>query len=481
MNIHVDSRRCGEGKTYDNSPTAVYRQGFSLSTWGRIKARFELGDKTLVVLPSLALCEKYYQELVPFVEKRTVQHIDCKIKRLNSEYTLNVQRELHLAFEAGVDIIIITQAAWLQSDIPSVFRTQRHLIIDEAIMPYREIPVYHEDSCGVDFNWAENTALVEAQDMAIEWPELRFYNLKGNFITDGAEQTRFLLNTNWRNRCHRLDYDKFADVMPKNQRLSIIQELLPTIMMNWSSVWIACAAFEYTFMGYWMRSHGIDWRIVSGLEFKPHDIGVNICGPEDKFTWSSYKQANEPELITQYTNQVSKIAQQDGVLILRNNSQNRQVFAHEQKLPHNSAGSNDYRSYKYVSLESALNATPNMTRFLRDVYGIERETGRDPVHIAQTVYTFYQTLMRSCLRDGKEATVFCLDNRVVLGLAEFFTNINYEELRLTRSESINEPGKPQSTQLGRALTAVERNFISRKRRNQKYQHMSNDEILELRK
>jgi len=479
MDIYVDSRRCGEGKTYDNSPTAVYRQGFSLSTWGRIKARFELADKTLVVLPSLSLCEKYYQELVPFVQERTVQDIDRKIKRLTSEYTENVQRELHHAFEDGVDIIIITQAAWLQSDIPTAYRSQRHLIIDEAIMPYREIPVYHEETCGIDFNWAKNTNLVEATDMAVEWPELRFYNLKGNFITDAAEQTRFLLNPNWRNRCHMLDYEKFADVMPKNDRLSIIQELLPTIMMNWASIWIACAAFEYTFMGHWMKSHGIDWRIVPGLEFKPHDIGVNIHGPEDKFTWSSYKQSNEPELITQYRDQVTKIAEQDGVLILRNNSQNRQVFAHEQKLPHNSAGSNDYRSYRYVSLESALNATPNMTRFLRDVYGIERESGKDPVHIAQTVYTFYQTLMRSCLRDGKEATVFCLDNRVVLGLAEFFTNINYEEIRLVRKEDIKDPGRPARN--GYALTATERSFLSRKRRDPKYLGWTDQMILDLRK
>jgi hypothetical protein len=270
-------------------------------------------------------------------------------------------------------------------------------------------------------------------------------------------------------------------VIPKTERLSIIQELRAEIFDNWASCWIACAAFEYTFMSKWMNERDIKWAIHPKLPFRPHEVEINIHGPDDlKFTWSSYKQDNEPELINQYRNQTTSIAQRDGVLVLRNNSQRRQIFTDEQLLPHNSAGSNKYRQYEYISLESALNTTPNMTRFLRDVYGLERERSHDPVHIAQTVYTFYQTLMRSCLRDNKPATVFCLDNRVILGLGEFFTNINFTELRLVRRTDINEPGRPTSTDLGRALTAAERNFIARKRKYQQYQSMTNDEILALR-
>jgi hypothetical protein len=480
--IIVDSRRCGEGKTYDNSPTPTYHQGRILSTWSNIKQRWQLGDRCLVVLPSIALCDAYEQEFKDYISKNTVPGTTNQLAKITSERSSNVQAELHDKLKDRCAIIIITQAAFLQSDIPHAYRNQYHLILDEAIMPYREIPIWHEQDCLVDFDWSNNTSLIEPRDGAIEWKELSFHNIKGNFITDTSETTRYLFNNNWLCRCHYDDYIKFASFISKNERMSIIQELRPEIFHNWNSIWIACAAFEYTFMSRWMTEHNMPWRIHPKLIFKPHEVPVNIHGPDDlKFTWSRYKLDNEPELLNQYRDQATDIAQRDGVLILRNNSNKRQIFHNEQLLPHNSAGSNNYRNYEYVSLESALNITPNLTRFLRDVYGIDKSNGLDLAHMAQTVYCFYQTLMRSCLRDGRPATVFCLDNRVILGLGEFFTNINFNELRLVRRADIEEPGRPQSTDLGRALTAAERNFIARKRRFPQYQHMTNDEILALRK
>ncbi len=480
--ILVDSRRCGEGKTYDNSPTATTHQGRVLSTWSNIKQRWQLGDRSLIVLPSLALCEAYEQEFMQYLALNTAPGTTNQLAKITSERSANVQAELHERLRDRCAIIIITQAAFLQSTIPSSYRQQYNLIIDEAIMPYREIAVWHEQECLVDFDWANNTSLREPRDGAVEWKELSFHNIKGNFITDTSETTRYLFNDNWLCRCHQDDYEKFADSIPKRERMSVIQELRPEILENWASIWIACAAFEYTFMARWMSEHNLQWKIHPKLPFRPHDVAVNIHGPDDlKFTWSRYKLDNEPELLDQYRDHATDIAKKDKVLILRNNSNKRQIFQNEQLLPHNSAGSNDYRTYEYVSLESALNITPNLTRFLHDVYGIEKDNGLDQAHMAQTVYTFYQTLMRSCLRDGKPATVFCLDNRVILGLGEFFTNINFEELRLVRRADINEPGRPASTAIGRALTAAERNFIARKRKYTQYQDMTNEEILAMKK
>lgn len=480
--ITIDSRRCGEGKTYDNSPTPTRHLGRTLSTWANIKTLWHFNSHCLVVLPSLALCQAYEQELSKYINDNSVPGKTNQLAVITSERYDNVQRQLHDELDAKCAIIIITQAAFLMSDIPNGYRNLYHLIIDEAFMPYREIAIWHEEQCFINFDWYNNTSLLQATDGAVEWNELRFHNFKGNFITDNSEQVRDLFNTNWRNRCHYDDYIKFASPISKNERMSIIQELLPTLFDNWTSIWIACAAFEYTFLAKWMTAHNIAWQIHPKLQFKPHDVAVNIHGPDDlKFTWSNYKQTNEPELISQYKEQTTDIAEQDGVLVLRNNNQKRQVFRNEVKLPHNSAGSNDYRHYEYVSLESALNITPNLTRFLRDVYGIERDDGLDIAHMAQTVYTFYQTLMRSCLRDGKPATVFTLDNRVILGLGEFFTNINFKELRLVRTKELKDSGRPKSTDLGRALTNAERVFIYRKRKYPQYQSMTNEEILALRK
>lgn len=484
-NITVDSRRCGEGKTYDGSPTAIEDKGRILSTWSNIKDRHRLGDRVLVVLPSLALCDAYECEFIKFLDKEYPMGHTNQLAKITSTDFNNVQAKLHEHLNARCAIIIITQAAFLQSQIPNSPRTDYHLIVDEAIMPYREIAVYHDLACNVDFKWDDNSSLLQAPDLAVEWNELRFSNIQGNFITDAAEQTRFLFNPNWRCRVHCDDYVKFNQPIPKTERISIIQELLPNLFDNWASIWLACAAFEYTFMRHWMDCHNIVWRVHNKLQFKPHDVPMNIMGPDDlKFTWSSYKQNNEPELITQFSEQVRTVADKDSVLVLRNNSQNRQIFNSEQRLPHNSAGSNDYSSYKFVSLESALNPTPNMTRFLYDVYGIGNNvagTKLDAVHMAQTVYTFYQTVMRSCLRKGEAATVFCLDNRVIMGMSEFFTNMDFAEIRLVRTKELKEGGRPLSTSSGQAMTAGERNFISRKRKYPQYQSMSNEEILSLRK
>jgi hypothetical protein len=490
ITVTVDARQCGEGKTWDGSPTAVRFKGRIWSTYSNIKDGWFIGHRYLVVLPGKQLVEKYRKDLTEYLEEEALDAPGGEFERkqlaaITSDEFSNVQRQLHEELNNYTPIIIITQAAFLMSNITSQQKSNYNLIIDEAFMPYREIPVYHNKDCNVDFKWAENTKTLITDDGAAEWPELRFFDLSGNFITDSAEQTRSLHNTNWRCRVNVNDYAKFAAPIPKNEKISVIQELRPEILAGWQTIWIACAAFEYTFMAYWMNLHDIGYKTHHKLPFVKHQVPINIMGPDDlKFTWSSYKQTNEQNLIEQYKEQVEPIAGLDKVLVLRNNNQERQVFQNEEKLPHNSAGGNGWRECEYISLESALNPTPNMSRFLYDVYGIGGEREYDKVHVAQTVYTFYQTVMRSCLRDGKPATVFCLDNRVIMGLAEFFENINFNEIRLVRSKELEDSGRPLgsglSTNLGRALTGAERAFIAKKRRYTQYKSMTNDEILSLR-
>jgi hypothetical protein len=478
-NITVDSRRCGEGKTRDDTAGLVRDKGRVLSTWANIKTRWQLSDRCLVVLPSLALCDYYEQHLTEFLIAETGALQTNQLAKITSQDHANVQSKLHECLRDRCAIVIITQQAWLNSDISSKQRSDYHLIIDEAVMPYREVSVYHDAECLVDFNWAQNTSLLEATDGAVEWNELRFNNIKGSFITDSSDITRDLFNANWRNRVHVDDYVKFAGVIPKTERISVIQELLPNLFDNYASIWIACAAFEYTFMRFWMDAHAIIWKIHPKLQFIQHKVPVKLMGPDDtKFHWSSYKQNNEPELIKQFSQQARSATGGSSVLVLRNNSQNRQIYQAEVKLPHNSAGSNDYTKYKFVSLESALNPTPNMTRFLYAVYGIGPGSGqngvKDPVHMAQTVYTFYQTVMRCCLREGKPATVFSLDNRVILGLAEFFTNVDFEEIRLVRSADINKPGRPIKE--NRLTTAQSQKCQRRRDKYPELRNKTNDEI-----
>ena len=330
-------------------------------------------------------------------------------------------------------------------------------IIDEAIEPYRELQYYHEKDCVVNFDWLENSTMCEAPDLAVEWKEILFNDkLLGNVMTDSSEVIRGMANKNWRNRMLEPDYKKFTGVVERAKRVSIIQELKPELFHHWVGVWVASAKFEVTFMRYWMDAHNLKWTIRPKLEFVPHTTKLIITGNGDSnFKWSSYKQQNEPELLEQFGDVTKPIVGNKPVICLRNlngepiytevidvidaDGKLHKNIPQEQLVPHNCAGGNQWRHIEYVSLESALNPTPKLNEFLYSVYGISTKGNldgatRDLVHMARTVYTFYQTVMRSCLRIGQPATALCLDNRVIIGFSEFFDNIELTEFVLSRKE-----------------------------------------------
>jgi len=98
MTITVDSRRCGEGKTRDDTEGLVRDKGRVLSTWANIKTRWQLGDRCLVVLPSLALCEYYQQHLTEFLVEENSLHANQLAKITSIDYA-NVQQQLHTALD----------------------------------------------------------------------------------------------------------------------------------------------------------------------------------------------------------------------------------------------------------------------------------------------------------------------------------------------------------------------------------------------
>lgn len=517
--IYIDSRRCASGKTRDGLPTAIidkpniHNKGIELSTWALIKTRYELGDRVLVVLPSLLLLDDYEQEFTDYMLSEGV-NIKNQLKVLSSKTSKNVQADLQQALFARTMIIIITQAAFLESEILSSQRTWTghkteddaseftegyHLIIDEAIEPYRELQYYHEKDCVVNFDWAENSKMLEAPDLAVEWKQIWFSDkLRGNVMTDGSEVVRGMANKNWRNRMLEDDYKKFTGVVERAKRVSIIQELQPEIFSHWMSVWVACAKFEVTFMRYWMDAHNLKWTIRPKLEFVPHTTKLIITGNGDSnFKWSSYKQQNEPELLEQFGDVTKPIVGNKPVICLRNlngepiytevidvidaTGKLHKNIPQEQLVPHNCAGGNQWRHIEYVSLESALNPTPKLNEFLYSVYGISTKGNldgatRDLVHMARTVYTFYQTLMRSCLRIGQPATALCLDNRVIIGFSEFFDNIELNEFVLSRKE-VAPVGRPVKAS---KLTQAEKNQATRlRKRFPDLAHMTSEELVAL--
>jgi hypothetical protein len=88
--------------------------------------------------------------------------------------------------------------------------------------------------------------------------------------------------------------------------------------------------------------------------------------------------------------------------------------------------------------------------------------------------------MRSCLRDGKPAHIFALDRRTITGLSMFFDKMVLQEVFPDYTFVQGTPGARQTTSLGRALTASERNYIKRLRKHSEYADFSNEELIAMR-
>lgn len=465
MTIIVDSRRCGSGKTYDNHPDRVKddRTGDILSTYSRIKDAYDSSIKSLVVLPSIALCEQYEIVLNEHIENNFNGALNPQrhLSVLHSEKNNNVQAELQVALNDGDNyIIVITQATFLNSDISNSYRQNRYLIIDEAIEPYREQTIYHDKTSLVDFDLSNNCSIFEPPDTAIAWNQIRFKNLSGNSFVDSGKLAHELEHPNWINRCKHTDTEKLTGIIPKAERITVIQELSPTLFANWNNIWIAAANFEITFMRYYFERHKITWHIHPKLQFERHKTPLHLYTSED-LIWSSYKKQNYPHLLQEFASQAIPVHQKNVVAVLRNNDM-PEIFENEQKLKHNSAGDNSFRHIGNVSVESALNATPVLNQFLHDIHEAEFDgKGSSIVHMARTVYCFYQAIMRSCLRDNKPAVVTCIDKRVLEGLVELFDNLFVDGIFTYTMPEKKKSGRKPTSDSGVAMTSAER---QRKRR-----------------
>ena len=501
--IYIDSRRCGEGKTFDGLPNAKTYRGFVLATWARIKQHYKWDDYCLVVLPSIKLCNYYRDGETVDVTNTTTGKVEQRVtvglrewileqsshkfdsitderqrtetlnRNLGNQLAvlhsqvigedgkpINVQAELHKAIEQKCSVIIITQETFKNCDIDSLNRQYYHLIIDEAIEPYREQTIYHDKNCKVDFDLSNNLAIMEAPDTAVAWKQIQFDDIKGNALIDSGDLVTDLTHKNWRNRCLHTDSEKLLGIVPKTKAITIIQELRAEIMEHWASIWVACAAFEVTFMRYWLDRNKIAWRIHPQLEFVRHTTEVIVNG-SDELIWSKHKKNNLPNIYSEFGVYAGNIIKNEPTLRLSNNGSPK-LFENEVTMTHNIAGMNSYTDIKHISLESALNPSPTMSKFLLDAHEeqFDGQTG-DLIYQARTLYLYYQAAMRSCLRNDEPANIHILDKRALRGFDTFFANMNLgEEYKFTLPEK-KKVGRKPTNESGIAMTSAER---QRKRR-----------------
>lgn len=481
----VDSRRAGEGKTRDQSKTARFQHHINLSIYGRIKHLVDIqgakswhNRKVVVALPSKLIIQQYLDDLTDYYHREmNLPKRLLRIEAIDSDHRTSdsVQYDLHQALNDQVDIILITHQTFMDLQSMVSQRQQYDLIVDEAITPFREITLYQSSQSNIDFRWRENGGISFDTD-AVTWPRIDFKGLKEHSFDD-SETLRNLMNSNWINRVDYLTWNKFTQE-DGNKKITIIQELRPDVFWHWRSVWIACADFENTFMADWMLHHNQPYKIHPRLEFEAHETPLRVYGANNVNLSRNLRDKN-PNLLAEYQQAVQQSLNNEPLLVLRNNNQ-PQLFKNEIKLPHNSAGLNDYRHYKNISLESSLNADPIFADFLKEIY--PEQYGDDPhgrIFKRRTLYTYYQTLMRSCIREGLEANIFCLDSRTINGLNQYFDCVRWEEWDDFAIQQAKPAHRPLKTNLGRAMTGAERKWLSKNRSKPDFVGMTDDELLEI--
>lgn len=443
--ITIDARGCGSGKTRgeNNNPNDNRSINF------KINALIEENEKVLVVLPGIELI-KEYKEQFPYA------------KAIYSDIASNVSNELFNSIADGKRLIIITHKAFLQQKIHSGTKQHYHLIIDEAFDPWTEQTISSEKK-DIIFDWEDHTVINDAY-FNTDYCELEFVDLATNNITCDSNIVRDLTNSNWLNYVKWEQYLQLTSTGKK--RVSVIQELNPLIISGWQSTHIAAAAFNRTFLYHWMTKHNIEFKVI--YEFEKHQTPLLVYYPvlsnNKELKNSKYKKFNCPWIREQFNEFVSSV--DEPVIRLKNNSDKSGVFSSETCIKHNVAGLNNLSDTRNVSLESILNASPEMAAWFKNQLML------DDIYAARTGYLYYQVLMRSCLRRNEEATIFTIDSRAILDINAYFENLDFNEF------VINLPVSQQVLKEA-PLTSTERSQVKRYRdKHRGHSNLSPREVLE---
>jgi hypothetical protein len=389
--IQVDARGCGAGKTRN---TII----------PRIRNNQRLGVKTLLVVPSKALQKEYASHFV--TDEITV--INGDNGRILEQYQT-----------ATTAVICLTHQGFLQTPTGCFDKTNTDLIIDEVFDPYCTETFKTSDSAGRV--WVNFSEVFAWQDPV---PELKptvspqpFFEMSVVQSTPpdiiNTQTWRKISNPNWRLFAN---WETGNNLMNNaNSTTTIGLELCESVLDHWSSVWIAAAVFDQTFMGHWMAANRIPYTAV--YEFEPHRGSVNWHMPTEEFVWSKACRAANPDIETVF--KLYCEANRTGRLIYNKNNDSDSVWLHGNKLTHNAHGINAYRDRLDYAFMTAIQPAAPYSNFLRERCGLSGKA----LAFALSGYTAYQLIMRTALRDPNNTqpvNVFALDTTMILGVMDLF-------------------------------------------------------------
>lgn len=410
--IQVDSRGCGVGKTRN---TII----------PRIRENIRSRIRTLVVVPSKELQKEYERQFD--WDEFTV--INSDRGRIYEQYQT-----------ADTPVVCITHQGFLQTPHFLWEKENWELVIDEALDPYASITFSTADSAGrvwigfdqlVDWRYPDLTPDFKPTVSPQPYYELTFCESTAPDMIDRSLWQK-LSNPNYRKWA---TWETGENLMQNSRETATIQfELEPDVMLGWTSVWIAAARFERTFMGFWLK----DYTTV--YEFEPHTAPAVWHIPSEEFSWSKNYRNKNPEVMKKFRDYVN--CNRRGRLIYNKNNDENTAMIFGTQITHNAHGINAYSHLTDYAFMSAIKPHPQFRNFL--IY-----RGLDPklLEFAFAGYMAYQLLMRSALRDANNTTpvnLFFLDTEQALSVMELFDPTTYEVkhieeiqgnvTRLTRAE-----------------------------------------------
>lgn len=428
--ITVDARGAGQGKTRKG----IYPMLAQLANAQR---------PTLIVVPSQQLQEQY-----------CIDNPKLGIRKINSSQDtgtgLNVSAEILNALANREPIVIITEEAFRRTHISWDIKADYSLIIDEAINPYSIEELHIDPKIALQLDkifsidqaqrdWVAYDTYYSAEIEKLDatqadkqkfhkdfepktWSSLKRTALDSSSIFEESLQWRRLMNPNSR---LWVTWQHWQRIKAGDTReLSIAVEISDSMVNGWTSVHIAAAAFDSTFMSMWLRANGVSYTTV--VPFVPHDQSPVFHLPEGNFSWSKYRRNTQPDALPEFYKYVEGTLQGSPCLVVRNNDEQKAKLANEQQITHNVHGINSYSDSTAVCLSTALKPGWSFKAFLMqqaETAGVLEEVRESFIARAFGSYMFYQILMRSALRvqgNDKQVHCFVLDYEIAMGLMDYF-------------------------------------------------------------
>lgn len=428
--IQVDARGCGVGKTRN---TII----------PRIRNNIRNRIRTLVVVPSKNLQKEYATHFD--TDEITVINREDEREKILAQYQI-----------ADTPVVCLTHQGFLQTPYYLFEKDNWDLIIDEAFDPYASLTFETADSAGrVWINYSEIVSWKNplTPDFRPETTVQPFFELEftQSSVPDLIDRQtwRKLTNPNYRKWATWQTGDNLQNNRVETATIQL--ELDPVIFEGWSSIWIAAAVFDKTFMGYWMTHNRREYEIV--YQFEIHQSPAVWHIPEEEFSWSKNYRNQNPEIektFREYINQT-----RSGRLIYNSNNDSTTVLTFGTRINHNAHGVNAYSHLTDYAFISAIKPHPCFLNFLK----IHLELKKTQFEFAFAGYTAYQLMMRSALRDPNNKTpvnIYFLDTAQALSIMELFDPFSYKTVLIKEIQG----------NVRRPLTPAERNKKWREKQKQ---------------